>query len=84
MIDLSKSTQDLYKDGTKKFDEIKNQFLKLLPFWIAGSLTALVATMYAKLFALAENYSIHFFEKSGNWFVLIPPTFFLLSLVSRL
>lgn len=79
MMDLSKSTQDLYKDGTEKFDEIKNQFLKLLPFWIAGSLTALIATMYAKLFALAETYSMYFFEKSGNWFVLIPPAFFLLS-----
>ncbi len=78
-MDLNKSTQDLYKDGTEKLGEIKNQFLKLLPFWIAGSLTALVATIYAKLFALAESYSIQFFEKSGNWFILIPPVFFLFS-----
>lgn len=78
-MDLSKSTHGLYKDSTEKLGEIKNQFLKLLPFWIAGSLTALVATQYAKLFSLAESYSIFFFEKSGNWFIVVPPLFFLLS-----
>ena len=79
MMDLNKSTQELYKDSTEKLGEIKKQFLKLLPFWIAGSLTALVATMYAKLFAVAEHYSILFYEKLGNGFILIPPFFFLLS-----
>lgn len=78
-MDITKSTQDFYKDGTEKLSEIKNQFLKLLPFWIAGSVTALVATMYAKLFAVAESYSIVLYQYLGNWFVLVVPIFFVAS-----
>lgn len=78
-MDLSKSTQNLYKDSTEKLEEIRNQFLKLLPFWIAGSLTALLATMYAKLFAFAESFSMQLYEKLGLWFIPIPAIFFFLS-----
>lgn len=78
-MDISKSTQELYRDGAKKIDEIRNQFLKLLPFWIAGSLAALVATMYAKLFAIAETYSLKMYDKLNFWFIPIPPLFFFLS-----
>lgn len=78
-MDLGRSTQELYKDGTEKLEEIKNQFIRLLPFWLAGSLTALIATQYAKLFSLMESYSLQLFEKSGSWFILVPPTFFLIS-----
>lgn len=78
-MDLSKSTQELYKDSAEKLEEIRSQFLKLLPFWIAGSLTALIATMYAKLFALAESYSLQMYDKLDLWFILIPPLFFFLS-----
>lgn len=76
---FSRSTQELYKDGTEKLEEIKNQFFRLLPFWLAGSLTALIATQYAKLFSLMERYSLLLFEKTGAWFILVPPMFFLIS-----
>lgn len=59
--------------------EIKNQILKLLPFWIAGSLTALVATQYAKLFSLAETLSLQMYETLGYGFIAIPPFFFFVS-----
>ena len=78
-MDLSKSTQELYKESTEKLGEIRSQFLKLLPFWIAGSLTALVATLYAKLFLFAERYSMQIFENFGFWFIPIPPLFFCIS-----
>jgi len=78
-MDLSKSTQELYKDGTEKLEEIKIQFFRLLPFWLAGSLTALIATQYAKLFSLMESYSLQLFEKLGSWFILVSPTFFFIS-----
>lgn len=81
-MNISKSTQELYKDSTEKLELIKNQFLKLLPFWLAGALTALVSTMYAKLFALTETYSHQLYNKSGFWFVLIPMLFFLMSWLS--
>ena len=64
-MDLSKSTHELYKDSAEKLGEIRNQFLKLLPFWIAGSVTALVATIYAKLFALTELVSLQMYDKLG-------------------
>ena len=78
-MDFSRSTQELYKDSTEKLEEIKNQFFRLLPFWLAGSLTALIATQYAKLFSLMERYSLLLFEKTGAWFVLVPPISFLIS-----
>jgi len=78
-LSFRRSTQELYKDGTEKLEEIKNQLFKLLPFWLAGSLTALIATQYAQLFSLMESYSLHIFEKSGSWFVFVPPVFFLIS-----
>jgi H+/Cl- antiporter ClcA len=78
-MELSKGTQDLYRDGAQKLEEIKSQFLKLLPYWIAGSLTAVVATMYAKLFSFAEELSHYFYEKAGIFFVAVPVVFFSIS-----
>ncbi len=79
LLDFGRSTQELYKDGTEKLEEIKNQFFRLLPFWLAGSLTALIATQYAKLFSLMESYSLLLLEKTGAWFIFVPPIFFLIS-----
>jgi H+/Cl- antiporter ClcA len=78
-MDLSKNTMDLCREGTAKLGQIKRYFLKLLPFWIAGSLTAVVATSYAKIFSLFEAYSIQLYEHLGELFILIPPSCFLLS-----
>lgn len=63
----------------KKFFEIRNHFLKLLPFWLAGAITALVATSYAKVFAWAEHLSLQIYERTGLWYLLIPPVFFVAS-----
>lgn len=78
-MQINKSVQNAFNEGAEKLAEVKNQFLTLLPFWVAGSLTALIATEYAKLFSLVESYSLQIFEKSGHWFILIPPLFFLIS-----
>lgn len=78
-MDLTKSTQELYQESTVKLNEIKTTIFRLLPFWIAGSITAIVATTYAKIFSMAEDYSIQIYQLTGNWFVLIPPVLFFCS-----
>lgn len=78
-MDFSKSTHEIYKEGTKKLDEIRSQIIKLLPFWIAGSLTAIVATVYANTFSIAESFSMKLYEKTGAWFILVPSLLFLVS-----
>ncbi|MBX7231076.1 MAG: chloride channel protein [Bdellovibrionales bacterium] len=72
-------TKDIYEEGTKKIFEIKQQVEKLLPFWIAGSITALVATSYAHLFSLAEDLSKKLYHNTGLWFLFVPPIFFFIS-----
>lgn len=78
-MNISKSTHELYEEGTQKLTEIKNHFVRLLPFWVAGSLTALVATAYANLFSYAEHWSFQILELTGYWFVAVTPVFFFLS-----
>lgn len=78
-MDLSKSTQDIYHEGSKKFSEIKRHIMRLLPFWIAGSATAIVATGYARLFEWSEHLSLQLFSKLGIWFLIVPPLFFVAS-----
>ena len=61
--------------GKKGFDRIKNEKLKqnilqAIPFWLASSVTGLVAVLYARLFALAEkgtSYMLH----AHAWLLLI-------------
>lgn len=73
------NTKELYKESSQKFDEVKKYLIKLLPFWVAGSITALVATMYAKLFAICEEYSLVLYQNTGYWFLAIPPLLFFIS-----
>lgn len=68
-----------YSEGLSRFSDLRDHLLRLLPFWIAGSLTALMATTYAWLFAKAEHFSYFFFTELGLWFLLIPPLAFTLS-----
>lgn len=72
-------TKHIYKNSENKVDEVKSYFIKLLPYWIAGSITAIMATLYAKLFSSAEELSLKIFEASGWWFLIVPPIFFSIS-----
>lgn len=65
--------------GTENIIKVKNQVLMFVPFWIAGSLTALVSTLYAKIFAAAEAYAFQMYNLSGYWFIFLPVIFFLMS-----
>lgn len=69
----------LYKESSGKIEEVKIHMISLLPFWIAGSITAIVATIYAKIFSYCEELSLVLYDKTGYWFLIIPPTSFLVS-----
>lgn len=75
----SSDLEKYYSEGLSHFSDLKDHLLRLLPFWIAGSLTALMATSYAWLFAKAEHLSLVLFAELGLWFILIPPLAFSLS-----
>lgn len=78
-MNLNKNTKDFYEGSAKKFGEIRSHMMRLTPFWIAGTATGVIATIYAKLFGLAENLSEVLMHQSGIWYMFIPPAFFLLS-----
>lgn len=78
-MDIFKNHQNIYEDSAQKIFEVKRYFLKLLPFWIAGSITAIVATTYASMFEYIEKLSLILYKSTGYWFILIPPVFFFLS-----
>jgi H+/Cl- antiporter ClcA len=84
--DIIKNTKALYDEGSVRLLELREHFFRLLPFWIAGSITALVATVYAKVFLICEDYSLMIYKNSGYWFLVISPLFFVISwyLVDRL
>ena len=65
-----------------RFDLIRNERLKLslmqaFPFWIASLLTGLVAVLYAKLFAMAEEASAALFGWH-HWIIFITAPVFIL------
>ncbi|MCB9201490.1 MAG: chloride channel protein [Flavobacteriales bacterium] len=66
----------------KRFDSISNNKLKsnllqALPFWIGSLVTGIVAVIYAKLFLLAEEATIYFFDLNKYiLFILTPLCFF--------
>ena len=66
---------------TKLSDRIKKQqlkynFLQALPFWAASLITGLVAVLYSKLFALAEDVSHQFIAHYHRWLLLLAPVCF--------
>lgn len=75
--DLVKSTRSLYNEGSNKFTEVKEHMLRLLPFWVAGSITAIFASIYAQVFLACEEISIRIFENIGLWFLLFSPICFI-------
>lgn len=60
-----RSRHELYKNSTDTLQEIKTHLLRLLPFWVAGALTAVFATSYAFLFEYVQNMSLQLFEYLG-------------------
>lgn len=78
-LNLKDGVRDLFEEGSIKFNEVKNHIITLLPFWIAGSITAAVASLYANLFAQAEILSRYIFEQTGYWYLGVVPIVFFLS-----
>lgn len=79
--DLVHHSKVIYHESSVRVDEVKSHFFRLLPFWLAGSLTAFVATIYAKLFVSAEEISLMAYNYMGNYFILLVVACFLISWV---
>lgn len=76
---IVKTSRSMYTKGSQKVEEVRSHLMRLLPFWLAGSITAITATFYAKLFAFCEDISTKIYDKTGYWFLAITPLCFLLS-----
>lgn len=67
-----------------KFDRISNERLKknilnALPFWVGAFICGIIAVLYAKLFALAEN-GVHLVYEKAKWaFFIITPLCFVIA-----
>lgn len=57
----------------------RDRFLTALPFWIAGSLTALIAILYARAFLVIEATAVQAVQNLGYWILLFSPVCFVLS-----
>ncbi len=73
----------------RQVDRIHNERIRLsvlqaLPFWIASLLAGLVAVLYAKLFALADDVSIALFTRF-RWsiFIIAPACFMIAAWIVR-
>ena len=55
---------------------LKNNFLQALPFWIASIITGLIAVLYARLFAWAEDFSIHHIQTHAWLLFIATPVLF--------
>ena len=51
-------------------EQLKNNVLRAIPFWIASLITALLAVLYTKLFGLAEQ-GTHFIVSNHTWLLFI-------------
>ena len=68
----------------RSFEKIRNEKLKstllqAVPFWIASLITGLVAVLYTKLFAGAENMTAYLLHNHKWWLFLISPSLFLIA-----
>lgn len=78
---LVKTSRSIYDKGTSKVEEVRIHFMRLLPFWVAGSITAITASLYAKLFSYCEELSVNIFNNTGYWFLIVTPLSFVVSWV---
>ncbi len=60
-------------------ESLLKNVLQSIPFWIASSLSGLVAFLYYKLFLFAEEISFSLYEKNRMYIFFITPICFLLS-----
>jgi H+/Cl- antiporter ClcA len=81
---MRKILSSLRKGLKKSFDNIRNEQLKnnllqAIPFWIGSVITGFFAVMYAKIFAWGENL-LHFILNWHDWMIfIIAPVGFVLS-----
>ena len=54
-------------------DKVRLNILQALPFWIGALITGLIAVLYAKLFSLAETFSMSVFQSAGWLFFIVTP-----------
>ncbi|WP_262147925.1 chloride channel protein [Chryseobacterium foetidum] len=60
-------------------EQLKNNLLQAIPFWVGSVITGFFAVMYAKIFAWGENL-LHFILNWHDWMIfLIAPVGFVLS-----
>jgi len=64
------------KAGSEK---LKYNFLKAVPFWVGSIIVGLIAVVYTKLFALAEQGTAYIFHHSIYLFFAVTPCCFILS-----
>jgi len=57
-------------------EKVRSNVLQALPYWIASLITGLIAVLYAKLFAMAETFSLSFFHYKGWLLFLVTPACF--------
>jgi len=60
-------------------NQLKSQFLQFLPFFIASSITGVVAFLYSRLFSYSEQLSFYLIEKNDLLIFIISPISFLMS-----
>ena len=60
-------------------ERLKNNFLQAIPFWVASLITGLIAVLYAKLFAYAEQGTAYMLLHFGWWLFIITPSCFLIA-----
>ena len=65
--------------GHDHVQEAKKRLLIALPFWLAGLVTAVVATIYARLFHVFENQALVIFSSFGYWALVLVPILFISS-----
>jgi len=60
-------------------EKARTNVLQALPFWVGALITGLVSVIYAKMFAIAETFSLSIFQ-SHNWLLfLVTPACFVLA-----
>ena len=64
---------------SRPHQEITDNLLRSIPLWIASLLAGLVAVLYTKIFAIAEDFSLKLFTQASWLTFIVTPFCFLLS-----
>ncbi|MBG9375706.1 chloride channel protein [Panacibacter sp. DH6] len=59
-------------------ERVKQNLLQAIPFWLGSCITGLVAVLYARLFAYAEEGSAYIFKHAAWSFFMITPVCFVI------